>query len=182
MISPWGVFKASLCENYLESIKIAALLLSCRPGESREVPVSRVEAAITYSSEKIAPALGRQAFLLANRTEGPLLISWPVTLRDEPEEKTHNAESPVLCAGPAAENTCGACAERLSKRVIMVPELSLGRQPGSATPAPLPATFCAVGTRQRLPSLPALPPTQLHRSAPPAGRASAAVHLLAVSL
>jgi len=92
MISPWGVFKASLCENYSESIKFAALLLSCRPGESREVPVTQVEVAITYSSEKIAPASGRPA----NGTEGPLLISQPVTLTGEPQERTREAVSLAL--------------------------------------------------------------------------------------
>lgn len=67
MISPWGVFKASLCENYLESIKIAALLLSCRPGESREVPVTQVEVAITYSSEKNSPCFGKTGIPASKR-------------------------------------------------------------------------------------------------------------------
>jgi len=62
MISPWGVFKAPLCENYLESIKIEALLLSCSPRELWEVPVTQVEVAVTYSREKIAPSVRRQTF------------------------------------------------------------------------------------------------------------------------
>lgn len=144
MISPWGVFKALLCENYLESIKIAALLLSCRPGESRNVPVTQVEVAITYSSEKIAPALGRQAFQPANGLEGPLLISWPVTLRDEPEERTHDTILQALRHGSAAENTCNAFAERIKQKGNYCP-WALGCQPGSTVSAPqihtLPASF-----------------------------------------
>lgn len=73
MISPWGVFKALLCENYLESIKIAALLLSCCPRESWEVPVTQVEVTITYSSEKTTPALERVATLPAKGKEGAYL-------------------------------------------------------------------------------------------------------------
>lgn len=81
MISPWGVFKALLCENYLESIKIAALLLSCCPGESWEVPVTQVEVTITYSSEKTAPALEREASLPANGMEGAHLTLEGMSLR-----------------------------------------------------------------------------------------------------
>lgn len=82
MISPWGVFKALLCENYLESIKIAALLLSCCPRESWEVPVTQVEVTITYSSEKkTTPALGREASPPANGMEGAYLTLQGMSLR-----------------------------------------------------------------------------------------------------
>lgn len=122
--------------------------------------------------KKIAPASGRQASLPANGMEGPLLISWPVTLRDEPEERTHGAVSQALRRGSAAKNTCDAFAERIKQKGNRRP-WALGHQPSSAISASqiraLPTGF--LGCRKPAVDFPSLlraqPPLQLHNSTTP---------------
>lgn len=121
-------------------------------------------------SEKIAPALGRQSSPPANAVEGPLLISRPVTLRDEPEEKTRNAVRPALCCGSAAGNTCGAFAERIKQKGNYRPwALSRSSAQLCSSESTLPAALGAAGTQRHLPPpLRAPPALRLHRSAVPA--------------
>lgn len=94
MISPWGVFKAPLCENYLESIKIEALLLSCSPRELWEVPVMQVKVAVTYSSEKIPLRWESRHSHQQRGIKRPLFISWSVSYhlsKDETWEMWFNS-------------------------------------------------------------------------------------------
>lgn len=54
-----------------------------------------------------------------------MLISWSVTLRDEPEERIHDVVSQGLYDGSAAENMCNVFAIRIKQRVIILPGLSV---------------------------------------------------------
>lgn len=123
MISPWGVFKALLSENYLESTKIAALMLSCCPGESREVPVTQVEVTITYSSEKNNPCFGKRG-IPASKWNGRCLSG----IRDEHEERRYEGVS--LYPRSAVENTCDASSEGI-------------KQMGNSCPWALCCCFCS---------------------------------------